>query len=154
MNVCERVCACLSSCLPKRVCACTLSVWNVAAAVYFFERSCVPSSGAGVAVMSAQQRTSDETNASGRPSGVAGTRSDMRGHTQGLHTAHLSISRPSTGQSKLSFHPSGHVTVSLSSRTIERTCVHPYAHGNADKWTHVLIPLCIMCVPEHKGACI
>ena len=99
-NVCERVCACLSSCLPKRVCACTLSVWNVAAAVYFFERSCVPSSGAGVAVMSAQQRTSDETNASGRPSGVAGTRSDMRGHTQGLHTAHLSISRPSTGQSK------------------------------------------------------
>ena len=115
--------------------------------------SCLPLLGAGVGagVVSAQQNNVDKVHVKRSALCGSGTRSDMRRHTHALHTAHLSISRPSTGQSKPSFHPSGHVTVSLSSRTIERTCVHPYAHGNADKWTHVLIPLCIMCVPEHKG---
>ena len=139
MNVCERVCACLSSCLPKRVCACTLSVWNVAAAVYFFERSCVPSSGAGVAVMSAQQRTSDETNASlpalwGSGHSIGHERTHSRiAHSPSIYleTFYRSI--------EAGFRPFGHVTLSWSSRTIERACMHPYTHSDVDTWTHALI---------------
>ena len=119
--------------------------------------SCLPSigAGAGVGVVSAQQRTSTRSHVYRSALGGSGTRSDMRGHTHASHTAHPCISRPSTSQSiDAFFHPSVRLTLALASRTIERARVHPYKHGNADTWAHALIRSCIMCVPEHKGACI
>ena len=49
--------------------------------------------------------------------------------------------------------PSIHVTLSLSSRTVERACVHPSTRGDADTWAHALIPLCILCVRMHEAVC-
>ena len=145
-SVCVRFCVCVCSRYPFGMCLSRCS-----------RASCLPLIGAGdgASVVSAQQRTSTRSHVHRSALGGSGTRSDMRGHTHASHTAHPSTSRPSTGQSiEAFFHPSVRVTLALASRTVERARVHPYTHGNADTWAHALIRSCIMCVPEHKGACI
>ncbi len=120
--------------------------------------SCLPTIGAGVGsavdgVVSAQQTTSTWSMSK---VGLVPERHSIGHETTHSRNAHSPSVYLETLYRSIEavFHPSGRVTLSLSSRTIERTSVHPYAHGNADTWTHVAVPLCIMCVPEHKGTCI
>ena len=146
---------CVSVCKVLCVRVFTLSVWNVSVAVFSSVVLTINRRRRRRQRRVCTTKNVDEIHVCRSASSGSGTRSDMRGHTHALHTAHLSISRPSTGRSiEAFFHPSVRVTLSLSSRTIERARVHPYTHGNADTWAHALIRFCIMCVPEHKGACI
>ena len=139
--------------LKVRVCACALSVWNVSVAV----------SSSVVRTINRRRRRRrrrvcttknvDEIHClqvgplrERHPIGHERTHSRIA-HSPSIYleTFYRSI--------EAFFHPSVRVTLALSSRTIERARVHPYTHGNADTWAHALIRFCIMCVPEHEGAC-
>ena len=140
--------------MPKRMCACTLSVWQASVTVSSSGRAYHRSAPASaLASCLHNQRTSTRSMPKVGPL--------PERHSIGHETTHSRIAHsPSVYLETLYrsieavFHPSGRVILSLSSRTIERTCVHPYAHGNADTWTHVLIPLCIIRVRVHDIACI
>ena len=107
--------------------------------------SCLPSigAGAGVGVVSAQQRTSTRSHVYRSALGGSGTRSDMRGHTHASHTAHLSTSRPSTGQSiEAFFHPSVRLTLSFgipNGRARSRASIHAWQRRYVGACAHPIL---------------
>ena len=140
--------------MPKRVCKCALSVWNLSLAV---------SSSVVLTInrrrRRCRRRVCTTKNVDEIPCLQVGPRRER--HSIGHERTHSRIAHsPSIyletfyQSIEAFFHPSVRVTLALTSQTIERARVHPYTHGNADTWAHALIRSCIMCVPEHKGACI
>ena len=107
--------------------------------------SCLPSigTGAGVGVVSTQQRTSTRSHVHRSALGGSGTRSDMRGHTHASHTAHPSTSRPSTGQSiEAFFHPSVRLTLSFgipNGRARSRASIHAWQRRYVGACAHPIL---------------
>jgi hypothetical protein len=129
------MCACPSSCLPKRVRACTPSVWNVAVAVSSSIRAYHRPAPASRLHNKAHRRDQSQWSAlrgSGHSIGHERTHSHIA-HSPSIYLETFCRSI------EAGFHLSGHVTLSWSSRTIERACMHPYAHSDVDTWTHALI---------------
>ena len=147
MCVCVCVCPCVCVSVPKD----SVCPRECVRARYLFgirlsrcpRASCLPSIAAGVGVVSAQQRTSTRSHVYRSALGGSGTRSDMRGHTHASHTAHPSISRPSTSQSiEAFFHPSVRVTLAFgipNDRARSRASIHAWQRRYVGACAHPIL---------------
>ena len=146
MCVCVRVCVCVCVCVFVRVCVC-VSVPRILCAheSVCVRAICLESVSRGVLERRAYHQSapapasasclhnkerSTRSHVHRSALGGSGTRSDMRGHTHASHTAHLSTSRPSTGQSiEAFFHPSVRLTLSFgipNGRARSRASIHAW----------------------------